>query len=453
MSDSQCNPRIEQFAEHALAPSAHAPTRDVAPNLALPWVLRLRYGIVAGEAAIILCMAYVFHVKFAVFWTLAPLGAILGSNIALGRSYGISAPFPEKTLGAIFALDTFCLTATLGLTGGPMNPFSLLYLVQITLSAVVLNKLWTWALGVLSTACFGLLFWFHAPLPILETHQHTEQGLSPHLIGMWLAFMIAAALITFFTGKISDALRRQEQEVLELKDQVSKHERLASLVTLAAGAAHELGTPLGTIAVVARELERYASSASANEPILDDARLIRSEVERCRLILERMSAQGAEPMGEAARRVGIVDLLNRVRDQFPNLQRNRVSIDAHPDISIIVPEQATIQSVAALVQNALDASTANLSVRVSAHQTGAHVRIAIEDQGAGMPETILRRIGEPFFTTKEPGKGMGLGAFLVRTFAERIGGRLSFDSIAGRGTTVTLELPANTAGKNGYVAI
>ena len=428
-----------------------AATRDVAPDLALPWVLRLRYGIVAGEAAIILCMAYVFHVNLPVVWTLAPLLAILGSNVVLARFRRISAPNPEKILGGIFATDTVCLTVILGLTGGPVNPFSLLYLVQITLSAVVLNKIYTWGLGILSTACFGLLFWVHAPLPILEAH-HPNQGLSPHLTGMWFAFMIAAALITFFTGKISDALRIREQEVLKLTDQVGKHERLASLVTLAAGAAHELGTPLGTIAVVARELERSASGASADE-VLDDARLIRSEVERCRLILERMSVQGAEPMGETPRQLAMADLLNRVRDQFPSHQRVYISIDADPAASVIVPEHATIQSVSALVQNALDASNENRPVRVTASQYGPHVRISIADQGSGMTETVLRRIGEPFFTTKDPGKGMGLGTFLVRTFAERLGGSLSFDSVAGSGTTVTLELPVNTTSKPKHVPV
>ena len=453
MPDSLHNLGIAQDSPNGLAATSRPSTRDVAPNLALPWVLRLRYGMVAGEAAIILCMAYVFHVNFPVLWTLAPLFAILVSNVALARSYRTSAPFPEKTLGAIFTLDTFCLTIILGLTGGPMNPFSLLYLVQITLSAVVLNKFWTWTLGVLSTACFGLLFWLHAPLPILEAHQHTERGLSPHLTGMWLAFMIAAGLITFFTGKISDALRRREQEVLKLKDQVAKHERLASLVTLAAGAAHELGTPLGTIAVVARELERYALSGPTNEAVVGDARLIRSEVERCRLILERMSAQGAEPMGETPRQVAIRDLLNQVWDQFTNPQQGRIVIEAQPGVSVIIPKQATIQSIAALIQNALDASSENQRVRVSASRSADHARISIEDHGCGMPETVLRRVGEPFFTTKEPGKGMGLGTFLVRTFAERLGGRISFDSIAGRGTTVTLELPVNVARKDGYVAV
>jgi two-component system sensor histidine kinase RegB len=292
---------------------------DLAPNLALPWVSRLRYGMVAGETAMILGMFYGLGLDLPLLWTLTPLAIVLASNVVLGQMRSLPLRFPQQTLGAVFCLDTLCLTVMLGLTGGPTNPFSLLYLVQITLSAVVLRKFWTWALGALSTVCFGLLFFFHIPLAAFETH-HAEQGLSPHLIGMWIAFVVAAALITFFTGKVADALRRREQDVLTLQDQVAKHERLASMVTLAAGAAHELGTPLGTIAVVARELERYASQVD-DGAIREDATLIRSEVERCRLILERMSAQGAEPMGEAPARVRVRDLLTRILAQFPESQR------------------------------------------------------------------------------------------------------------------------------------
>src|SRR5580658_10402629 len=246
---------------------------SLAPNVALPWVVRLRYGMVAAEAVIILGMWYGFGLPF--LWTLAPLAVILASNIVLGRMRVLPARFPQETLGVVFCLDTLCLTAVLGLTGGPMNPFSLLYLVQITLSAVVLQKIWTWALGCLSTVCFGLLFFLHFPSVAFQTH-HPEQGLSPHLAGMWCAFVIAAGLITFFTGKIADALRTREQEVLMLQDQVARNERLASLVTLAAGAAHELGTPLGTIAIAAKELERLAARTNAEE-FVEDARLIRAE--------------------------------------------------------------------------------------------------------------------------------------------------------------------------------
>jgi two-component system sensor histidine kinase RegB len=326
-----------------------------------------------------------------------------------------------------------------------MNPFSLLYLVQITLSAVVLRKVWTWVIGILSTICFGLLFFFHSPFPALQTH-HDQHGVSPHLIGMWVAFVIATALITFFTGKVSDALRRREQEVLMLQDQIARSERLASLVTLAAGAAHELGTPLGTIAVVSRELQRYASRLADGEAVREDAKLIRAEVERCRLILQRMSASGAEPVGEASKQISVTGLLSETLLQFPEAQRACIMTDTpHGEVLLFLSVQATIQSLVALVQNALDATMPGGTVTLRALPGNGEVTFEISDQGHGMPEDVLRRIAEPFFTTKEPGKGMGLGTFLVRTFAERLGGRLSFESTPGKGTTATLNVPSRSS--------
>lgn len=420
-----------------------SPSHEAAPNLALPWVIKLRYGMVAGDAGIILAMAYVFHLDFPVLWTLAPLALVLASNVVVSRMRAVLSQAPQNALGSIFILDTLCLTLILALTGGPMNPFSSLYLVQVTLSAVVLSKVWTWALGALSTICFGLLFWFHIPLAVLEMH-HAEGGMPSHLIGMWVAFVLAAGLITFFTGKISDALKHREQEVLALQDQIGRHERLASLATLAAGAAHELGTPLGTIAVIARELERYALTVPDNAALIEDSRLIRSQVERCRLILSRLSVQGGEPIGESPRRVAMKDILDSAIQEFTEEQRANLVAEVPGDLFVVVPEQATVQSLAALIRNALDANIHRNPVVAKAVSTGANVKITIQDRGSGIAEPVLRRIGEPFFTTKEPGKGMGLGTFLVRIFAERLGGHLSFDSVPGEGTTVTLELPRNT---------
>jgi two-component system sensor histidine kinase RegB len=430
-----------------------AATTNLAPNLALPWVLRLRYGMVAGEAAVVMGMAYVFRLERPLLWALFPLVLVWASNVVLGRLKALPLQRPQETLGAIFCLDTFCLTALLGLTGGPMNPFSLLYLVQITLSSVVLRKSWTWALAALSTGCFGLLFFLQAPSSAFQAH-HIEAGFSPHLVGMWVAFGIAAGLITFFTGKITDALRTREKEVLVLQEQLAKNERLASLVTLAAGAAHELGTPLATIAVVAKELEHYTANNSGASCILEDARLIRSEVERCRRILERMSAQSAEPMGEVPNRVRVRDFLQQVLRQFPEPQRAMLRVEsADESLDAVIPVQATAQSLAAIIQNALDANIGQRPVLVKAAGTETKLMITVRDHGEGMPPNVLRRIAEPFFTTKEPGKGMGLGTFLVRTFAESLGGRVIFDSTPGEGTTVMLELPAFSSDKNAHAAI
>jgi two-component system, sensor histidine kinase RegB len=428
-------------------------TRDFAPHLALPWVVRLRYGIVCGEAAIVLGMTAAFHLDIPLLWTLATLAVVLASNLWLASQPAFSVRFPQQTLGGVFVLDTLCLTVMLGLTGGPANPFSLLYLVQITISAVVLTKIWKWALAGLSTVCFGLLFPFHLSVPAFEGH-HVSEGLSPHLVGMWVAFIIAAGLITFFAGKVSEELREREQEVLKLQEQISKNERLASLATLAAGAAHELGTPLATIAVVSRELERYASRLADGNDVLEDAQLIRSEVERCRRILERMSLEGAEPMGEAPRTILLSELLKETLDEFSETQRASFIADVpETDVAVVLPVEATTQSLAALIKNALDATVAGGKIIIRAAREGSEIAISVADSGQGMPETVLRRVAEPFFTTKEPGKGMGLGTFLARTFAERLGGGLSFESTPGKGTTAKLHLPVNAPRSGVYASV
>lgn len=416
---------------------------DAAPNLALPWVVRLRYAMFLGGAATLVGLAYFLGFYPALLWTIVPLVSVLATNVWLHRVASRSVRAPQTILGFIFLLDTVCLTAVLGLTGGPMNPFSLLYLVQITLAAVVLKKHWVWGLGVLASLCFGLLFVLHVSLK--GSHLHSgEPGLSSHLAGMWIAFVIAAALISFFTSRVSNALRLREQEVLALQEHVARQEKLTSLVTLAAGAAHELGTPLGTIAVVARELERYASTFRDGDAVRDDAKLIRSEVERCEHILQRMSADGAEPVGESPRAIQIGELLRQTLQEIPDPRRSHISVDAaSAPTDLFLPVRATVQSLAALLGNALDAGTDNARVMLRAQSQGSEIVFSVCDHGCGMSNETLRRIAEPFFTTREPGKGMGLGTFLVRTFAQRLGGELRYQSALGNGTTATLTLPVH----------
>lgn len=416
---------------------------DAAPNLALPWVVRLRYAMVLGGAATLGGLVYFLGFYPAFLWTIAPLICVLATNVWLRRVGSRSVLAPQVILGFVFMVDTLCLTVVLGLTGGPMNPFSLLYLVQITLAAVVLQKQWVWGLGVLASVCFGLLFVLHVSLK--GSHLHSgEPGLSSHLAGMWIAFVIAAALISFFTSRVSNALRLREQEVLALQEHVARQERLASLVTLAAGAAHELGTPLGTIAVVARELELYAATLEDGGAVRDDAKLIRSEVERCEHILQRMSADGAEPVGESPRAIQTGELLRQTLQEIPDPRRSQISVDADgAPADLFLPVRATVQSLAALLGNALDAGTDEAQVILRAQSRGSEVVFSVCDPGCGMSDETLRRIAEPFFTTKEPGKGMGLGTFLVRTFAQRLGGELSYQSAPGNGTTATLTLPVH----------
>ena len=198
---------------------------ELAPSLALPWIVKLRYGVLAGQIVLILLTHFVFGVSLPIQWLAIPLALTAASNLL---AYRCARRFGDRpALGYLLAFDTICLTALLALTGGPANPLSLLYLVQITLSAVILSKEWTWSLGALSVVCFGFLFWAHVRVSVFEAH-HTSEGFSVHLVGMWIAFVAAALLVTVFIGKVSEALRRREQEVLLLQSQLARHERLAA---------------------------------------------------------------------------------------------------------------------------------------------------------------------------------------------------------------------------------
>src|SRR5215469_16320703 len=306
------------------------------------------------------------------------------SNWLLGITKGRLGSNAEHLVGGLFVVDTLCLTLILALSGGPANPFSLLYLVQMTFSAVVLRELWTRMLGIVSTFCFGLLFLVSRDVPAF--HQHGESGeFSLHLLGMWVAFATAALLISFFVGKLSSEVRKNEREILSMQKRLARNERLASMVTLAAGAAHEIATPLSTIAVTAKEMEHDAAVRLADPRIGEDARLIRSQVERCRLILERMGAQGADPFGETPKSIVLHDLLIHIKERFPK-DRERIHVTVeHGDTDVcVVPVRAAIEALSALVKNALDASPREEVVTLQASTHSGGVRFQVLDNGAGM---------------------------------------------------------------------
>jgi two-component system sensor histidine kinase RegB len=269
--------------------------------------------------------------------------------------------------------------------------------------------------------------------------------MGPHLQGMWIAFVLAAALTTFFVRRISQAIRSQREEIASLREAGARNARLAAITQLAAGAAHELGSPLGTIAVAAHDARLALRSLPGAAAHAEDLELILLEVERCQEILSRMAARAA-PAGDEPRLLEPVELMRSVRAQLAQEQAARIDFElATAREALPLPPGQTIQSVVALVRNALDASSPGARVRVLLREQGREAQIAVEDGGAGMPVAVLQRLGEPFFTTKQPGRGMGLGVFLVRAFVESQGGELRIESRPGVGTSARMRIPFGPA--------
>jgi two-component system sensor histidine kinase RegB len=193
--------------------------------------------------------------------------------------------------------------------------------------------------------------------------------------------------------------------------------------------------------VVSKDLELYAEKVLGNGEVAAEARLIRSEVDRCSRILQQMSIRGAEPIGETPVRLGLGEALGSVKQGFAPPERDLVQTEvAGEGQEVTLPPDATRQALTALVRNALDASDGS-PVLLTAECAQGKLRFTVKDSGCGMRRETLDRVAEPFFTTKPPGRGMGLGTFLVRAYAEALNGSLEFESEAGAGTKVTLELP------------
>jgi two-component system sensor histidine kinase RegB len=417
---------------------------DLEPDVTVPWLVRLRWLVFAGQTAALGIAWYLsLDVTWWMFGAAVAAGAISNLLLATGR---VPAAVPQRyLLGGVLVLDVALLTVLLAASGGASNPFTVLFLVHITLSAVVLSARWTVAIALLSVAGFGLLFLLPAPPdPHAGHHMHHQpagdRGLG-HLEGMWVAFVLATALTAFFVRRISQAIAFQREQIAALRETAARNARLAALTTLAAGAAHELGSPLGTISVAAHEAQRGAVALGAPAvELADDLRLIELEVERCQEILHKMAARATQTTDDAAP-LTPDDLARRIRDHLGERgERVDLSLDAR-DLALDLPGEQLVQSVVALIRNALDASEPADRVTVEMTERAGDVRLTVIDRGAGIPGDVLARIGEPFFTTKQPGRGLGLGVFLARAFFESRGGALTIESTPGVGTRALVDLP------------
>jgi len=283
---------------------------------------------------------------------------------------------------------------------------------------------------------------------------------------MWVAFAVAAALIAFFVGRLAGALRKSEADLAAAREAAARNERLAALTTLAAGAAHELGSPLATIAVAAKEIERAAAAAAAGDAgagaagagagaggaVAEDARLIRAELERCRAILDQMTAGAGGAPAEPPAPLRLDALVAEIARELAPGEAARFGATVAPAAAEIeAPRGALARVLRTLVHNALEASVGaapgeGTRVELAATVAGGRARFEVRDRGTGMSAETLAHAGEPFFTTKEPGRGLGLGLYLARAFAERMGGTLALSSSAGEGTVARLEIAAPSVG-------
>ena len=373
----------------------------------------------------------------------------------------------NAVLTALMLLDLIVLTAMLALTGGVTNPFVVFYFVNLALSGVILDAWRAWLLSGLAIICFALLTFYHVPVESLQEPNRLQSLLalqkleasSPPIViyGAWIAFAASAMVIVNFITKLTSELRTSDRLRRRAEQQRAKSEKLEALGTLAAGAAHELATPLSTIAVASAEVQRELEQEGHSPEAVDDMRLIREELSRCRKILDRMSTESGQPTAGLPERLTAKTLVEEILSEVNAKERVEVVWqNASEELELVAPKTALAQAVRAVIQNGIDATDEvdpDANVLLQIDQLANSIRLVFSDRGPGMPEEILSRASEPFFTTKPPGRGMGLGLFLARSVIERQGGSLRLESPAvlygGQngpqpGTTATIVLPLSS---------
>jgi two-component system sensor histidine kinase RegB len=414
---------------------------ESAPELVLRWLVPLRFLAAAGQLGALATAGLALRLPLPYPRLLVVPALTALSNLAL--VFLRVPPDRARALATgVLVVDTLLFTLLLHWSGGPDNPFSAIYAIHVAMASMLGSASATWLVAALSAAGYAFLFRWHEPQHFWHAPLAPSIPIQLHALGMWVAVAVVAVAITFFIGRITRTLREREAALRQIGELAARNARLASLTTLAAGAAHELGSPLGTIAVVAGDIAREADRSPSLASLAGDARLLRSEVERCRAILQRMSGRaglGAAGPDEPLRTEDLPRLLGS--QQLGDAARClELAVDAPPGASLGARDDFAAM-VLPLVRNSIDASPPEARIRVDVGLAGGRVRVCVRDQGHGMSPDVLEHAGEPFFTTRAPGLGTGLGLFVVRLHAERLGGTLRHDSAPGAGTTARVEWP------------
>jgi two-component system sensor histidine kinase RegB len=434
---------------------AHVPDwlRQGESRLRLQTIVRLRWLAVLGQTITVVGAYWVLGIDLPIGGCLAVIALSAWINVALRIRYPASQRLRSHYAFVMLAYDVLQLAALLYLTGGLENPFAFLLIAPVTVSASTLPIKVTALLGALAIGAATLLTNFHHPLPWFH---HSNLLLPfPYVMGVWAAVVSGILFIGFYSWRTAEEARRMAEALAAAEMVLAREQKLSALDGLAAAAAHGLGTPLATIAVVTKELMR---DAKPTDPHYDDVVLLRAQAERCREILAEL-AGGGEQHDLIVSRLTLSHLIEEVVAPHrlvavPIEVRTAAVEDVAPRTAaaqepVAERNPGVIYGLGNLVENAID--FAATKVEVEARWSDKAVEIVIADDGAGFPPNVLEQLGEPFVTTRpaqgwrqeapDEHIGMGLGFFIAKTLLERSGAMLALANRPQGGAKVTVTWP------------
>jgi len=397
-------------------------------------LILIRWVAIAGQVSTILIVHYGLGFRLPLVPALGVVASSAFLNLVLIVLRQWAARLGARDAALYLGYDVLQLAVLLYLTGGLQNPFSILILAPVTVAATILSRRAVIALSLLAVAAISVLALRHMPLP----WRNEPLVFPPELVlGIWIALVLATVFIGGYTWSIAQGARRLRDAMAATQLALAREQRVSAVGALAAAAAHELGSPLATIAVVAKELARELPGSS---PHAEDAALLLSQSERCRRILAELAQQPEEDGGSPYTRLPISALVETAaaphRHQGIRLILATAGAAAE-DEPLVRRSPEIMHGLNNLIQNAVQFAAREVSI--TTFWDAKSVMVEIDDDGPGFPLHLLGRLGEPYLSTRAGVTDhMGLGIFIAQSLLERSGARLAFDNLAEGGAHVAI---------------
>ena len=418
----------------ALAAAGRAPER-VAHRRNLLQLVVLRWLAVGGQLLTVLVVQYLLGVDLPLREMLSLLVVLALFNAASWLRTRLSLAVVNAELFAGLLVDVAVLTGQLYYAGGITNPFIFVFLLQVAVASVLLRARYLWALVVATTLAFLALSQWYRPLALPGPRQVALS--SDYVGGLLVCFALSAALLVIFIGRISRNLRQRDEALAKLRQRAAEEEHIVRMGLLASGAAHELGTPLATLAVILGDWSRMAPFAGEPE-LREEIEEMQRQIARCKAIVSGILVSAGETRGEAPRETTLHAFLD---DLAGDWRRSRgAALDLvrdGPDLPII-SDTALAQMIANILDNALEAAPGQ-APRLLAEWDDDQLVLRVRDRGPGFAPAMLERLGTPYQSSKgTPGRGLGL--FLAVNVARTLGGQIAAHN-AQEGAEVAITLP------------
>jgi two-component system sensor histidine kinase RegB len=431
------NPEVVAKSDAAAASTAAANVEYVAGHRNMLQLIELRWIAVIGQITTIAAAILVFDVHLPLVPMLEVLACLIAFNVASHLRWHEHVPVTNREVFLALLVDVASLTVQLYLSGGTTNPFAFLYLLQVILSAVLLEAWSTWTIVALILACLAGLSVYAKPLPLPFDHARGIGSL--YVQGMLICFVLNAALLVIFVQRISGTLRAKAAQLADLRQRAVEEEHIVRMGLLASGAAHELGTPLATLSVILGDWKRMPEFKK-NPELLEEIGEMQTQLKRCKAIVSGILLSAGEARGESAKRTTIRTFLDELVEEW-KVSRPVRGFSYHNRIGADMPvafDSALKQMIDNVLDNALEASPDWVGVEATCEDHT--LRLVVTDTGPGFAPAMLAQFGKPYQSSKgRPGGGLGL--FLVVNVARTLGGTVAARNRPEGGAEVTLTLP------------